>query len=385
MAVTKRRNVASTESKTGKAATQKQNALAGVSMDVYIRMEDDPEKDYCFHVPADHPVSFLFKIFEMIPAKMSPSYFYYDQAETFSVSVHPGYMTSEGCLLFHERAARKEFQKPISNDALIGDVIAEGQLIIPQWKYHYRRWIVTIVALLIWLYLDLPEFISPTPGTAPTGWIMWLIQDYVPKMFSSPSNSALFESHIMQCLFFVFHIIKVSLFYLFLWNGAWHPTSLSPFAASTRSAKKPLPKPEHLAEIGWTSARKTTPKDWIQKCLDYRKEMAGGVVNAYKTGALSKPLGYDLNPGEGWSVLKDKTLDEVKVEKDLLDAEGKFVVSKEYFLEVAKPLGVYVQVHDHDHNDNALKLREFRQYGYLDSSPTLRELFEDLIPMHKSS
>lgn len=390
MVVSKRKNAASTVSKTSDttknvtAKTTKKNVHSGEAIDVYIRMEDNPEKDYCFHVPADKPVSFLFKIFDLIPAKMSPGYFYFDDAETFALSVHPGYFTSEGCLLFHERAAREEFQKPISNDALIGDVIAEGQLIIPQWRYHYRRWLVTVLVLSVWLYLDLPEFISPTPGTAPSIWIHWLIKDYLPGTFGSVrTEGGLFESHIMQCLFFLFHVIKVSLFYLFLWNGAWHPTTLSPFAPyNLRSNKKPLPKPEDLSLIGWTGVRKTTPKDWIQKSLDYRKEISGGVVEAYKSGLLSKPIGYDLKPGEGWSVLVDKTLNDVKVEKDLLDAEGKFVVSKEYFLEVAKPLSVYVRV-NRDENDKAKKLREYREFGYLDSSPTLKELFQDLVPMHK--
>lgn len=381
MAVTNRKSGAASKSGATKA-TKKQTGrdLAGKYIDVYVRMEEDSEKDYCFNVPADQPVSWLFKIFEVIPVRMSPSYFYYDKPDGFAVSVHPGYLTGEGAILFTDDAHADKWLKPISADALIGEAVVEGQLIVPHWKPNNSRWMGVVLFLMGWLYLDLPEFISPTPGTAPSSFLFWLIEEYLPT--PKKAQSDFFNQPPWQCLFFSFHVVKVLLFYLILWNGSWHPSTLNPFSPSRYHAKQKPPTADQLQSIGWTGTHRTSTSKWHQLYLNYRTDSSGGVVEAYKKGLLSRPLGYELYPGEGWNVLKDKSLSDVKVQSDLLDEEGKFVVSQEYFVELSSELVKFLNTKGASEDETIHKIKEFREHGYLEGPQTLRELFTDLIPMH---
>lgn len=350
------------------------------SLDVYIRMNEDPTKDYCFNVASTAPVSSLFKVFETIPILLSPSYFFHSMPVGFAVSVHPGYLTAEGALLFGEKAHHSKWLKTLPLDEPIGEQIAEGQLVVPLWKPNNTRQYTVIAFLLIWLYLDLPDFISPTPGLAPSNLIFWLADEFLLAPQVPSENDGIFSNRYLQILFFVFHLAKVSFIYLILWNGAWHPKSLRPYG---KKIALKVPEHEELSIIGWTGARRLPPSSWEGKYHDYRTNRAGGVVEAFKQGIFLKPTGYELKEGEGWNALAHRKLEEVDVDLDLLDSEGKFVVSRKYFLELAKPLSQTISQKSSTPAEDLEMIKNFRSFGYLDGPKVLTELFDDLIPMHK--
>ncbi|GME79815.1 unnamed protein product [Ambrosiozyma monospora] len=150
--------------------------------DVFIRMNDDEEKDYCFHVENTKTFGDLIEIFKTLPLNLSPSIYYERIPVGFKISTYPGYLTREGGLLFGYEAAEEKYLKPVPNDALIFSKAWNGQLLIPVFPERtFFRYTVN-TGLVLWLYCDLPEFISPTPGLSPTIFIVkgiWALLTYV--------------------------------------------------------------------------------------------------------------------------------------------------------------------------------------------------------------
>lgn len=350
------------------------------SFDLYIRMSEDPTKDYCFNVASTAPVSSLFKVFETIPILLSPSYFFDRIPVGFATSVHPGYLTAEGALLFGEKGHYSKWLKPLPLEDSMSEHIAEGQLVVPIWNPNNRRQYAVIAFLLTWLYLDLPDFVSPTPGLAPSNLIFWLADEFLLAPQAPSETDGVFTNRYLQILFFIFHLTKVGFIYLILWNGAWNPKSLNPFLK--RKALK-VPEHEELSMIGWTGARRLPPSSWESKYHDYRTYRAGGVVEAFRKGVFLKPTGLELKEREGWNALAHRKLEEVDVDSHLLDSDGKFVVSRKYFLELAKPLSQTISQKTSTPAEDVEMIKNFRSYGYLDGPKLLVELFDDLIAMHK--
>lgn len=359
----------STKSQVSRKKTSKK-AVEPEFIDIFIRMNESPSKDYCFNVSTDKPVSSLYDIFETIPVRLTPSFFFDSRPDAFAISTQPGYMTAEGGILFENEAHFSEWLKIVPLDALIGDVLTEGQLIVPIWHHNLLREHAVRALLLVWLYLDLPEFISPTPGTAPSYFLLWVLDQFidVPRT----KGRSFLDDYRFQILFFVFHIAKVALIYLILWNGFWDPS-----ARLDRS--RPMPTAEQLASIGWTGARRCSWMDWSERYTKVRTDQAGGVLEAHRQGLLTKPIGLHLREDEGWNVLKDHKLSEVKVQKDLLDDEGKFVVSEPYFLELAKPLTNFLKDTEATDDEKLQMLKEFRECGGFAGTDFLREFFMDQV------
>lgn len=342
-------------------------------IDVYIRMNEDYEKDYCFNVKADAVVSSLTKIFDTLPMVLSPSYFYKPEPIGFAVSTYPGFLTSEGGLLFGDNAHKEQYLKKVDQNALIKDVVWEGQLIVPIWEYDYSRAITIGTILLTWLYLDLPEYISPTPGTAPMGLLFRIIEHYFPALKDDSKESG-FDSIGWQWGFFAFHFVKVAFIYLIIQVGGINPRTFNPIKAR-RNAKKELNR-DMLLAIGWTGARRATPEEWREENRKFKIEQAGGIVKAYHEGILEglSTQGVALNQGEGFdSPGPEKKLAEAEAEAQRQD--GKFVVSKSYFKEVYEGVANKMIDESVSLEEKTSLIRAFRRAGPRFGTEKLQEWY----------
>ena len=76
-------------------------------LDVYVRFNQDSERDYCFQINTKTTFGDLFKIFETLPIALRPSVFYHTQPIGFQKSTAPGYLTEDGNFLFEDDAAKQ--------------------------------------------------------------------------------------------------------------------------------------------------------------------------------------------------------------------------------------------------------------------------------------
>lgn len=334
------------------------------TMDVYIRMNEDSEKDYCFNVESDAPLSSLQKIFETLPMVLSPSYFYNPRPLGFAVSMEPGFLTSEGGLLFSSDAHVEEKLKKVDQKTKVRDAAWEGQLIVPLWEYNYTRLISIVSILGFWLYLDLPEYIHPTPGYAPTTlfynfttWLIPALADDTPSKFSNVW---------WQWGFFALHCLKVGFIYLLIWVGGVNPVSFNP-VVNRRSLKKEITR-EILLDIGWTGARRATPHEWREENRKTKIEAAGGIVPAYHAGILDgiASAGVRLGAGEGW--------DSENADKN--PVEGKFVIDGSYFKQLYRPLAEKLANDELSTEEKSTAIRNFRRSGPEEGTEEIHERYK---------
>jgi hypothetical protein len=341
-------------------------------MDLYIRMNEDYEKDYCFNVDAEAPISSLRKIFDVLPMVLSPSYFYKPEPIGFAVSTYPGFLTSEGGLLFSDNAHKSQFLRTVDQNALIKDVVWEGQLVVPIWDYDYSRSLTVGSLLLLWLYMDLPEFISPTPGTAPMGLLFRAIEHYFPALKDDTPSQ--FDSHAWQWGFFAFHLVKVLFIYLVFQVGGVNPRTFNVIAARLKP-KKALNR-DDLLSIGWTGARRATPEEWRDENRKFKIEQAGGIVKAYHEGILEglASQGVQLGKGEGFdSYTPASDVNEAEANKTRL--EGKFVVSKAYFREVYQGVANKLMDEAVSAEEKSSVIKTFRRAGPRFGTEKLQEWY----------
>ncbi|KAG0690318.1 glucose repression protein [Pichia californica] len=273
------------------------------TFDVYIRMKKSSESDFCFEVNDKTTFRDLFKIFTTVPMVFSPSIFYDKIPIGFKVSNYPGLLTRTGGILFEADADKEEFLINISNlDNKIKDNCLPGQLIIPVFKERTFLHHSIISLLLIWLYTDLPDFISPTPGICLTNYftdlVVYILREYLNKhqqadIFYNDVHSPVGE--IGQLIYFSFHIFKISLFYFILWAGLFNPYSWKKPSLANLSR-------EDLLAVGWTGIKKSLKQGYQDA---YRKKMTekyGSIINIYNNGKLLyiRECFVTLNKGEGY-------------------------------------------------------------------------------------
>ncbi|KAK7203762.1 glucose signaling factor 2-domain-containing protein [Myxozyma melibiosi] len=264
-------------------------------IDIYVRLNGDNEKDYCFCLPRDQPVSILYSIFDTLPLVLSPTFFFHRRPIGFHLSTNPGFYTSEGALLFEHSGK----ETPIDETKRICDVAREGQLFVPIFKTHTRRWVAVVGILLLWLYTDLPEWFTPTPGISLFAIGNRVYEHFFPEI---PDPDAPADEHdgssdwIVDIVFFVFHVLKCSVIFLVFFFGGYNPTSVNPFHEA------PDVTADQLRAIGWTGARRITPEEWREENRKRKIEEAGGAVKAYEKGILMSlsTAGISLRRGEGF-------------------------------------------------------------------------------------
>lgn len=296
---------------------------------------------------------------------LAPSYLYHRFPDGFRLSVQPGFLTSEGALLYARTAAEERFTRPVDQNAKISDVAWEGQLFIPVWRQHQGRVLVIASILLGWLYLDLPQSVTPTPGIAPSMLFMGLMDKFfTTKVVEETVADTHTSGLVTQWLFFFFHFLKVVVIWCIIWLGALNPISFNPLK-NPRLRKVRL-SPEDLVSIGWTGSRRVTPLEWREENRKHQIENAGGIGAAHSSGILDElaTAGVYLGSGEGWNTpLGNKSRDE---------EHGKFLLSEDYYTTLFKSISV--ELHDPELSDqkkNAM-LKSFRRSGPSDGPKSLQ-------------
>ncbi|KAG7704065.1 hypothetical protein KL948_004784 [Ogataea haglerorum] len=350
------------------------------AQDVYIRMNLDEDKDYCFEVKKTQTFKDLFQIFETLPLALCPSIFYNRVPKGFMVSRCPGELTAEGGLLFGRDADKPKWLTRVSNDDLIVSKVWPGQLLLPIWEEKTFLTYSIYAALLTWLYTDLPDFISPTPGIALTTWVCKAVCYLVEKFYDAGfaeylRGELLFESgKVLQCVFFFFNVLKVLIIFGSLKFGVVNPYSLT--------SKPPAITKEDLIRIGWTGSRKVSVEvfkgDYRNHCI----EKAGGVMAAYKDGILTKlsDTTLALEEGEGFNTPLDT---KGKLTLKDLEEQDKFFLTLDFI--VAQEKFFHEQHADLDETEFAKAFKKFRNYGPFETSPQIKRIVEKRFEKAKPS
>lgn len=345
-------------------------------VEAYIRFNDDSEKDYCFQVNVNTHYNDLFKIFNTLPISLRPSLFYSQKPVGFKVSVAPGYLTEDGALLFDNNATDAKYLKSVDLHDKIGDTIWPGQLIVPVWHFYDFGFYMFVSALLVWLYTDLPNFISPTPGicltTQMTKALSWGLENILDKPdlakdFVDDINSDMGIAP--QLVFFVFHILKVVMIFLVVQLGLFNPIKLFKFMGPP--VKKDITK-EELLELGWTGSKRATVDEYKEYYRNFKIKQYKTVVEAHQAGIFDKLkyLGCPLGNGEGFNT----PLDHKSTIADLMDEENiKFTLNYAYLARLSLLFEKHINSPDVDVHE---AVKQFRRYGLLQRDETIEKIVE---------
>ncbi|AHY76420.1 Gsf2p [Saccharomyces cerevisiae YJM987] len=371
-------------------------------MEIYIRLNADVEHDYAFQVSNEDTINN--KIKKIFPSKtgladlmvLRPSIFHEKEPVKFYKSIHPGYLSEGGCLMFHYEADNEENLEELNDSKPLIDQLWPGQLVVPEWKLSKKNiWVYTII-MLAWLYTDLPDAISPTPGICLTNQLSRLLIP-VAKHMDLPEIAAKLEQEVQanysslvaQWLFFVMHIFKVGIITLFLKLGIANPISFNPYKLwSLRDLTSPSANgaknsggnnnttdlKTRLRSLGWIGAKRATYDDYQTNYYNYVIDKMGGAVAAYRAGAIRKAAapGIQLVAGEGFqSPLEDRftasTFTAIKTER-------KFILSEEYFVELENNLKKILEEYDGDIGKMNAEIRRFRRFGIYEPDEKLASL-----------
>lgn len=332
--------------------------------DIYIRMNGNLDHDYCFQVSNKTRFNDLIKIFTTLPVMLNQSIFYDRIPIGFKISTFPGQLTRTGGILFGIKGDFDEYLNSVNLSEKISDHVLPGQLIIPVFKHRSILNVSIITGLAIWLYTDLPDFISPTPGICLTNYvsigICWLLTNILNK----PDKGIKFYNDIMspvgnigQCIYFAFHIFKVLLLYFILWAGLFNPLS---FFGSGGKKTEGIDK-DSLIEIGWTGAKKVSSETYQN---EFRKRIIskyGGILKAYTNGMfpIIKNSVIELSKGEGYDSKSEGG--DFKLTVKLLNDQQKYFAKS---LEGKEASEAFDQI------------RLFRQYGPFDSPNSIQKLLD---------
>lgn len=349
-----------------KLAEKEVNSL---SLEIYLRFNDDMEKDYCLQISSSTTFRDLLKVFKTLPIALRPSIFYDPIPKTFVVSTAPGFLTEDGSLLFSYDTNKKEYRKKVALDSIIAKECWPGQLVLPVWDFNYFLFYSFVLLLAVWLYTDLPDFISPTPGICATNQMTRALA-FVATKYGYGSLAKTLMDDVQapvgipgQCIFFVFHIIKVVALFFVVYAGVVNPSR------SFRLTKVPEVTKETLIELGWTGSKRATIDEYKEEYRDYKIKEYGGMVPAHQAGLFNKlkNLGAELGPGEGFNTPVGKT-DKAEVSEDKLPMSYKLLIKQAEFFEQ--------YIADADPSKVNESIKQFRRFGLLHSGPELAEIVE---------
>lgn len=343
-------------------------------LDVYVRFNDDNEKDYCFQKKASDKFSSLFGIFEKLPIALRPSLFYENKPIGFRVSDSPGYLTEDGALLF-DWAAHK-FSRNVNNDDIISKHVWPGQLILPVWEFKWFRYYSFVSFLIVWLYTDLPDSISPTPGLCLSTQMINLAAKLLFFFNYNDAAAGLIQetstpiSHVTEAIFFTFHLVKVLALYFVLYSGLFNPHKMFAFKFAAGGNKLNITR-EELIEAGWTGSRKATPIEYKEYYRDYKIKEYGGMIKAHQAGLFDtlKDLGCFLKLNEGYST----PLDTKSTLKDL-ESGNLLSLNYEYISLLSSYFAEYIQGKEGKELLDLIK--QYRRYGLLHSNEKIQAIVQ---------
>lgn len=363
-------------------------------MEIYVRINDDFENDYAFQVSKED--TFQSKTMKIFDEKdglsqfmvLRPSIFHKDYPIGLYKSTHPGFLTENGCLIFHYDADKPQYLEELDlTKKKIWEQLWPGQLVVPKWEKSKQTIVIYTLIILVWLYTDLPDIISPTPGICLTNQLSKKIM-VLANSFGYPGVAAKLAEEIKvnsagvvaQWLFFVLHIVKVLLITSFFYTGLANPISFNPWRFyKTRTvviSKQNLKLKEILRSVGWIGAKRATYDDYRDTYYKYAIEKAGGPVPAYKSGAMKKAAnpGIALTSGEGFQTPLDKRFDGSTFK--VMEESRKFVLSEEYFIQLEKDLKSNIKDCEGDVPKINAEIRRFRRYGLFECGEEVSKLVE---------
>ncbi|EMG45996.1 GSF2 Glucose-signaling factor 2 [Candida maltosa Xu316] len=347
-------------------------------LDIYIRFNSDVEKDYCFQINTNTTFKDLYKIFDTIPLSLRPSVFYHAKPIGFKKSISPGYLTQDGNFVFDDDAESKTVR--VKDSDLVNDHVWPGQLILPVWEFNDFGFYSFLAFLVCWLYTDLPDFISPTPGLCLTNqmtkFLCWVARLFGQDRMADIIIKDLYDpvSVGAQIAFFVFHIIKVLFLFGFLYTGLFNPIKV--FRLPSRSTGLDVTKDE-LIKIGWTGIRKATIDEYKEYYRDCKIKQYGGMIQAHRAGLFEtlKDLGVQLEEGEGFNTPMTEE-NKLRPMKEIIEAAKKpnfkLKVSYEYFAELGYVFGMLVD--NKSGSELSALIKEHRRYGLLVASERIEKV-----------
>lgn len=341
-------------------------------MEIYVRFCDDMEKDYCFQIGTDAQFKELLKIFTSLPISLRPNVFYDQVPQGFVVLTAPGYLTEDGALLFSYETDQDRFRKKVALSDIVSESCWPGQLVLPVWKFNSFAFYSFVAFLATWLYTDLPDFISPTPGHCLT--------NYTSKFMASVGHyygyheladrllaDVLEEVGIgAQLIFFAFHIFKLAGIFFIVYGGLFNPVKIlhNPFASQPEVTR------DALVELGWTGSKRGNADEYKDHFREVKIKEYGGMVAAHQAGLFTKlkKLGVFLGEGEGYNtpLSSDTTFADIKSDK--------FVLSYGYFVKLGEHFERHVK--DKEGDEISAAIKEFRRYGLLSSSEEISAVVE---------
>ncbi|ONH67732.1 Glucose-signaling factor 2 [Cyberlindnera fabianii] len=303
-------------------------------LEVYMRMNDDSEKDYCFSVGINDTFESLMQVFHTLKLSLRPNAFYHQIPSGFKVSTDPGYLTVYGGLLYTDDATKNT--KNVKLTDKISDHAWPGQLIVPVWEPKNSNKFIVLAILAFWLYTDLPDVWSPTPGICLTNQISFIIAAILNKFELKEAALDMIRetavnrsSFTAQMIFFAFHVFKL--------------TNLM------------MLREINLIAIGWTGSRKATLEEYKEYFRDTEVKKLGGIVKASKMGMFErlKNPGVILGEGEGF----DTPLTDVKSLKQIEANPEKFELTYEYYADIGEYFENYLSTQSKNANTD-IKISE---------------------------
>lgn len=357
-----------------------------------MRMNDDVEYDYAFQVQKDDTLdSKTLKIFDPVEGLtkymvLRPSIFYKDVPVGFYKSMHPGFLTENGCLLFDYDGDKAQYLEELeSSKRSVWEQLWPGQLVLPKWEKDWAT-IYAFVALMVgWLYTDLPDYISPTPGICLTNQVSKSVM-YLAKRFGYNAIAEKLGEEIAvnsagvtaQWLFFAFHVLKIVIITSFFYTGLLNPISFNPvsFYNSRKFviSKENTKLKEILQNVGWIGARRAVYDDYRDTYYQYVIDKSGGPVQAYRMGIMKQAAnpGVALSQGEGFQTALSNRFNHTTFAT--MKNSGKFELSEDYFLQLEKDLKENIKHCEGDIPKINAEIRRFRKYGLFECGEELAEL-----------
>lgn len=361
-------------------------------MDVTIRFNDDYENDYIFEINKKHTVDNLLreifdpngKIAEMLPLR--PSIFYSRVPSTFYKSVHPGILTTGGAVLYNFDSTDKEFLVELDPSVPLVEQLWPGQLIVPKWDVRGWNILRYIAVCSLWLYTDLPDFISPTPGHCFTNYISSLIMIPLMHMIDKPEYAEKLIAEIQpnssgkiaQIIFFTLHVVKILIMTLFFGLGMANPISFN--LMKIRKSKNINANDESvktlLKSIGWTGLKRAPYDSYKKDYYDSIMKKYGGIVGAYKAGTLKRAAnpGIILEKGEGYNTPLSRSGEDTF---QVMESQKQYILSIAYFHQLETDMESQLKKCGRDIDKINDLIKNYKRYGLLQAGERIEKIITE--------
>ena len=373
--------------------------VSSTNMEIYVRLNNSIDKDFAFQISDKDTVNNkIKKIFALNPKEIGegtvlsnflvlrPTIFHKLQPDGYYKSVHPGYLTEGGCLLFHYDSGDAEYLEKLDYDKPLVDQLWPGQLIVPKWSYNKKYIWIYALLMAFWLYTDLPDRISPTPGISLSNNLSRLLiivfehlENYDLANQLREEIQVNYNSAMAQYLFFALHVLKIAVLTLFFSLGMANPISFNPFTlykVATGSHSIKNESSTHLLKsLGWVGAKRGLYEDYRNHYYNYQLEKYGGKVGLFQAGVIRDSVdpGMELHKGEGFQTpLSAKST--ISTFEVMASENPRFLLSEEYFLELERTLEGILDKYDGDLEKIDKEVARYRRFGLYETSDKLKEM-----------